>query len=305
MEFEALTPKIGMFHHNTNIGIFCTNNDLYLIDTGSSEKDGKCLLSNIKDLFPNKQIKAILNTHSHSDHCGGNAFIKKETGCEVWAAQKESLLMQIPEAMSFIYWGGFPIEELQSQKFITQDSTFIEKILKEEQIDLGEIKITCISLPGHCFDQLGYVVLDVKANKSVFFLGDGFFGASFLKKYWIPFMYNPQLFRDSVKKIEETFADIFVPSHGDTYNSENIHAIAELNVIVTLETETLILKTLKKASLTTEELLEAVADFAGIDLRLSQFILIGCTLRSYLSELYNSKKITFKIEDNRLLWSIC
>ena len=96
-----------------------------------------------------------------------------------------------------------------------------------------------------------------------------------------------------------------MPSHGTIHSRDSIHAIAELNILATLETETLIVKTLRKAAMTQEELLEAVADFAGLDVKLSQFVLIGSTLRSYLSCLYDSGRITYKIEDNRMLWQAC
>ena len=43
-------------------------------------------------------------------------------------------------------------------------------------------------------------------------------------------------------------------------------------------------------------------DRNDISLKLSQYMLIGCTLRSYLYSLSNQGKITFEIKDNIMKW---
>ena len=63
----------------------------------------------------------------------------------------------------------------------------------------------------------------------------------------------------------------------------------------------MILDELKKPK-TMEELLKAVADRSNITLKTSQYCLIGSTLRSYLSGLYEAGKITYTIEENRMIW---
>ena len=74
-----------------------------------------------------------------------------------------------------------------------------------------------------------------------------------------------------------------------------------MNKLTTLETEQLVLKILKTPH-TAEEVLKEVADYASIPLAMGQYILIGCTLRSYISCLYNKDKLTFSIKENRMLW---
>jgi glyoxylase-like metal-dependent hydrolase (beta-lactamase superfamily II) len=163
------------------------------------------------------------------------------------------------------------------------------------------ITMTAVPLPGHYFDQTGVLLHDNDDGKNVFFLGDALFGKSIIKKYWIPFLYDVGQFRTSLETIENTDADFFIPSHGEIYTKENIHEIAELNKLTTLETEALVLKILK-APHTAEELLTAVADFGEIPLAMGQYVLIGCTLRSYLSCLYNENKVKYELVNNRMLW---
>lgn len=172
------------------------------------------------------------------------------------------------------------------------------------KIELGELCIEIVSLPGHYFDQAGFLVSDKSENKKAFFLGDGFFGIPLLKRFWIPFIYEPEDFRKSIEKIEEIYADFYIPGHGDVCTNENLEAVAEFNIIVTLEFEKLIKKILLKNPQNQEELLKSVADYAGLELKEGNYILIGTTLRSYLSSMNRRGILEHKIVENRLIWSV-
>ena len=71
-DYEAFTSQIGMFHGKTNVGILTDGSSVYCIDTGNTDGDGESLCKCIGELFPGKEIKVLLNTHSHADHCGAN-----------------------------------------------------------------------------------------------------------------------------------------------------------------------------------------------------------------------------------------
>ncbi|HCA20364.1 MAG TPA: hypothetical protein DEO40_06785, partial [Treponema sp.] len=302
--FIKLSGHVGFFPHTTNIGVIATEKKVYIIDSGTCTEDGNEICKAVKDLFPEKKLSVILNTHAHSDHTGGNAEIIRETeDCEIWASFKESRVMDFPESMIVLYYGAAPFKELSELSFSLQEGSSATRILKEETIEIEDgITIECFSLSGHYFEQLGYLVHDGRDGKSSFFLGDSCFGIRMLKKYWIPFMIDPLRFRDSIKKIESIPADFYIPSHGDCMEGDTIQAVAEMNIIVTLETETLILNVLKKAELTHEEVVEAVADYAGLEMKLGQFVLIGSTIKSYLSSLYDRGLVSFRMDSNRMLW---
>ena len=70
----------------TNIGIIeeqlsDTKSNLYMIDSGCNTEDGKRIFTEITEYFSKKDItiKAIINTHSHADHCGANNYIQQKT----------------------------------------------------------------------------------------------------------------------------------------------------------------------------------------------------------------------------------
>lgn len=301
-DITLLTDKIGIFNSYAKSAFIIDETDIYLIDTGTGEQDGKDILKILKSLYPEKKIKAILNTHSHADHCGGNYIIQKETQAEIWTPEKESHIMAFTNLSAATCWGGNPFEELKNPVFTTENNTTATKIINGKIINLNSINISCIPLPGHFLDQTGFLVFDKDKNTKAFFLGDGFFGSSMLKRFWIPFMYNPVEFRNSINRIENTNADYYIPAHGEIYTKENINAIAEINIMVTLELESLIINLLKKEPMTQERLLKKAADYAEIKLKMNQYILIGSTIRSYLSSLYDRKLIRFEIINNEMIW---
>lgn len=300
--FSRLSAHIGVFRHRTNVGVIEAEAGLYLVDSGDCDADGAELCAALAELFPRKKVIAVLNTHGHPDHSGASWYLREHTGCKILAPKKEGVFIENPDLLTVIYWGGRPFRELRQPVFEAQHPCPVDGTLQDNSPDDALIGVSCIPLPGHFYDQQGILVRDKEDEESVFFVADAFFGMSMLRKYWIPYMQDEALFRESVHVIEKTPADTYIPSHGEPCSRETMQALAELNIIITYETEDLILKLLAKQPLTQEELLRQVADYAGIRMRLGQVILIGCTLRAYLSCMYNRGLIAFEVTDNRLLW---
>lgn len=302
--FHALTEHIGYFTGTTNVGLVISGPALFLIDSGDRPEDGEQLATSLRELFPGRRLKAIIHTHGHSDHCGGSKFLREHTGCEIWAPKTESTFIENPGIAPDIYWGGRHFDAKDVPVFQTGDACKVDRLLEEGLLDEPDVSFKLVPLPGHFYDQLGLVVSDKVYGKKAYFLGDAFFGIEMIKNYWIPFMQDQKLFRESLCKIENEEADLFVPSHGMPFNREKLPALAEINKLLTLEMESLILRIIARKPSTCEEILKEVADFAGLHMKLSQYVLIGSTLRSYISRLYNDGKLRYTMEENRLLWSI-
>ena len=51
-----------------------------------------------------------------------------------------------------------------------------------------------------------------------------------------------------------------------------------------------------------EEILKIIFDEYKLTMSSNQYVLIGSTIRSYLSYLYEEEKLTFEFKDNRMYW---
>lgn len=299
-----LSANIFCLATANNIGIISIpqTKELYLIDSGNDEDFAKDILDFIGSRFAGFKIKAILNTHSHADHCGGNPYIKTQTGCQIWASKGEARLMEFPEIETGLIWGGTPVHQIRSPYLMAKPCTADRIFDGEETICLepSSIKVQVISLPGHYLDQTGFLITDTDGKKS-FFMGDALSGRNVIRKYWIQYLYDETQTKKSIQKLAKIHSDSYIPGHGQI--TDNIEGISELNLIAIMETEDLIADELKEPK-STEELLQSLADRNGIRLGLSNYVLIGSTLRSYLSALYEEGRITFEIQDNKLQWKI-
>ncbi|WP_191015590.1 MBL fold metallo-hydrolase [Treponema zioleckii] len=305
--FIQLTEHVFYIKMQTNIGVIKiprgTHTDVYIIDSGNDDVIAQKILEILKNNIPDAKLQAIINTHSHADHCGGNPYIFQQTGCEIWTSKGEASLMEYPEIETALIWGGTAIHDIHS-KFLLAKPSHATKIIEEGKDEIlkidekNQLAIKPISLPGHYMNQIGLLIVDTDGKKS-FFMGDAISGRNVIKRYWIQYLLDETKSKESLHKLAQIESDFYVPSHGDLV--EDIEGLSELNIIALLETEKLILDILRTPK-TTEEILKEVADRNGIKLGISQFVLIGSTLRSYLTGLYEEEKIGWSIEDNILRW---
>ncbi len=290
----------------TNIGIIeerlsDTKSNLYMIDSGCNTEDGKRIFTEITEYFSKKDItiKAIINTHSHADHCGANNYIQQKTNCEIWITENEQGSLINPFLQPIISWGGNPLPEINSSYYVAEKTVPNKIINTNEKLTLlNGIKISFINLPGHYFEMVGILCED--NNKKVLFASDGIFGRKNIGKYWIPFLYDVKEFKNSLDTISSLNADFCIPGHGEP--TSQIEETVELNKIAIISNEQCILEALKYKEQTQEDILKYVADKNEINLHIAQYMLIGCTIKAYLTFLYNEGKISYHIKENKMYW---
>lgn len=290
----------------TNIGIIeeqlsDTKSNLYMIDSGCNTEDGKRIFTEITEYFSQKDIiiKAIINTHSHADHCGANNYIQQKTNCEIWITENEQGSLINPFLQPIISWGGNPLPEINSSYYVAEKTVPNKIINTNEKLTLNNgIKLSFINLPGHYFEMIG--ILCENDNKKILFASDGIFGRKNIGKYWIPFLYDVKEFKNSLDTISSLNADFCIPGHGEP--TSQIEETVELNKIAIISNEQCILEALKHKNQTQEDILKYVADKNEINLHIAQYMLIGCTIKAYLTFLYNEGKISYHIKENKMYW---
>jgi glyoxylase-like metal-dependent hydrolase (beta-lactamase superfamily II) len=285
-----LTDKSWLIPGPTNIGIILRAEGVFLIDSGNDKEAGRKILKIIQEKGWN--LKGIINTHSNADHIGGNDYLQRMTNCEIWATRGEASFINTPIVESSFLWGGYPFRELQS-KFFEAKPSQVTKTIDCENYENG---FEFIPLPGHFIDQIGVLTRD-----KVFYLGDSIFGENILEKYKIPYIYNVKEFRNSLVKIKTIEAEYYVPSHGEVQTK--ILDLADANIHIADDLEKKLIRTIKEKKVF-EDVLSEMATQYGIELNFGQYALVGNTIRSFLSYLYNEGKAKYTFEGNKMYWEV-
>lgn len=269
---------------------FCTfnDNDVFLIDSGNDKDAAKKALKHIE--AKGWKLKFVINTHSHADHIGGNAFIHEKTGCELYASGIDVCFSVYPVLESSFIYGANPLPCYRN-KFLLAKESPVKDISSLELPSDVEI----CHLPGHSFDMIA-----VKTPDDVWFCADALASEATLEKYHISFMYDVKAYLESVEKLCGLKGRLFVPSHAEA--CEDIRTLAKVNT-EKVEYIASLLCTLCKDGLSFDDILKGVFDSFGLCLDATQYALSGSTLRSYLSYLEESGRLYHEVRDNKLVWT--
>jgi len=102
-----------------SIGVYIKEKMAVLIDSGISKdvakEIDKCLMQ------ANVQVAAIINTHCHGDHCGGNAFFQQRyPELKIFSTETEKAFIEDPLMAPICFCGGAAaFNELKKCKPIT------------------------------------------------------------------------------------------------------------------------------------------------------------------------------------------
>ncbi|MBR0811118.1 BJP family subclass B3 metallo-beta-lactamase [Bradyrhizobium diazoefficiens] len=116
-----------------------TSQGLILIDTAMPQSTGMIKDHIAKLGFKVADIKIVLNSHAHLDHTGGFAEIKKETGAQLVAGERDKPLLE---------GGYYPGEEKNED--LTFPPVKVDRTVKEgDKVTLGDATLTAHATPGH------------------------------------------------------------------------------------------------------------------------------------------------------------
>lgn len=287
MELIKVGEKTYYIKNPTNIGIYkIDDNNVYLIDTGNDKDAGRKILKIINE--QGWTVKGIIATHSNADHIGGNKFIQDRTGCKIFAHHIEKCFTQYPVLEPSFLYGGYPFKNLRN-KFLLAKESAVSEI--ENSLPDG---LEFFTLKGHFFDMIG-----VKTSDDVCFLADSLFSGETIKKYHLFFIYDVREFLNTLDYLSTLNASLYIPSHCAALN--DISSLIELNRNKVLEISEKIYNACK-TEMTFEEILKYIFDEYRLMMNENQYVLIGSTVKSYLSYLYDENKLCYEFRDNKMLW---
>lgn len=270
------------------IGVYRANEtDVYLIDSGNDKDAGR----KVRKILDEQgwKLKGILNTHSNADHIGGNRYLQQQTGCKIFSGGIEAAFTESPILEPSFLYGGYPCKDLK-HKFLLADESdttdFSDSDFPKE--------IEIIPLKGHFFDMVGFRTPD-----DIVYLADCLSSRETLDKYQIGFIYDVAEYISTLEKVKSLKAKMFVPSHAPA--SEDITELVQYNINKVSEIAEHITEICNEPTCFEFILQKLFYDY-GLKMNFEQYVLVGSTVRSYLSWLKDSGKIETRFENNMLLW---
>jgi glyoxylase-like metal-dependent hydrolase (beta-lactamase superfamily II) len=290
MEIRKIAGQVHYVPNPVNICVVYTKDSAVLVDSGIDENFARKLCRLLE-----KPAKFLINTHSHADHCGGNAFLKDKFSVHILAPEIERQIIESPILEPFYLFGVAPPKELQT-KFLMAKPCRVDETLEPGTLTLQDVTLSIVPLGGHSPNQVGVAV------DKVLFCADALFSKGAIEKYKMFVVYDVKNFLQTLDLLERSKYDFFLPSHGDL--TGYITELLNLNRKVVENVSNEILKLLKTPR-TFDELLTKLLNGFNIEVKnLVQYVLYRSTVHAYLSYLSDEGYVERDLVASSLLWRV-
>ena len=287
-ELHQITDTAYYIQSPAKIGLVkLEGNDVCLIDSGNDKEAGR----KVRQILDANgwRLRAIYNTHSNADHIGGNKYLQTQTGCDIFAPGIERDFTVHPVLEPSFLYGGFPPQSLRHKFLMAQESEANE--LTPESMPEN---LSMLPLPGHFFDMVGF-----KSADGAVFLADCLSSQETLDKYQITFVYDVAAYLNTLEMVRTLDGKIFVPAHAAA--TEEIAPLAQRNIDKVNEIAERILE-ICISPIPFETILQRLFDSFALTMNIEQYVLVGSTVRSYLSWLNDSGRAEYRFENSQMLW---
>jgi glyoxylase-like metal-dependent hydrolase (beta-lactamase superfamily II) len=288
-----VNKSAGYIPGAVNLGVVKFGEEALLVDAGLNPDSAKKALKALQE--EELTLRYVFNTHSHADHCGGNAFLKRKVkNLTILAPSQEAVFIENPfYEPVYLYGGAEPISQLKTS-FLMAEPSQIDTRVEEGKIVLRGKELQFVNLAGHSPFQMGLLAEDV------FFCADVLFSPEIWEKHRFVYFFNPFKTKESLEKLKDIKASYYVPSHAEP--SESISGLADFNIGKIERFEEGIVDVLKEENLTFDEILAKLAEMEKIEFsNFPSYFLASATVRAYLSNLLEEGKLEVSLK-RKILW---
>ena len=289
----ALDHIIGSAHYvpgRVNIGVIVGEGQAAFIDSGMDENTARKAAQAVEQA--GLRPAAIINTHAHADHCGGNAFLAKRTRAVVYAPPIEAAFIQHPEIEPFYLFGAAPFPAIDGKWFHAAPSRVDHTL--GPSLSICGLELEILPAAGHSINQVA--VLTPEAA----FLGDALLAPELLERYPIQYCYDVVAHRATLARLAGLQKKWYVGAHfAPTQDLEGLLAANRRNLERTAEA---VLGSVAPAA-TTEEVVACAAQALGVlSMDPPAYLLNAAAVKAHLSAQVHAGRLGFEIADGRPLW---
>lgn len=295
-----LQPIAGRAHYlpgANNLGIVLTGDGgAIAIDTGLDKDTGRLIRKALDEAH--LTLRAIINTHHHADHIGGNDYLVRNiAGVTVYAPRLEAALIENPLLEPiYLNMGAAPLSALRT-KWLMAKGTSVDQLIDGQRLTVAGVELEVIALPGHSINQVGLAI------DGVCFAADSFFGAAILQKHGIPYAHDIGVQLSSLDRLAARAELFYLPGHGDLTPRDALEEVLAVNQAAIVHSTQLV-----RAALAEPGELTAVARRVQHALGLSlagipQYAIFVSAVAAHLSYLEAQGQARVALEDAGMVWS--
>lgn len=290
---EWVTRRAGYAPGGVNIGVVRIGDDrALLIDSGLNDSAVRKVLRALAQ--EGRTVSAVVTTHCHADHFGGNAFLVKRTGARVYAPAWDEAVLRYPMFQPVcLYAGADPPASLRTG-FLLADPSPVDHIYTAGTLSIDDVELQAISLAGHSGNQMGLLV------DGVFFCADVVLPESVIERYRMPYLYSVRDHLVALERAEHVECDLVVPGHGPLL--ESITGAVATNTAVVEHVADLVVELCTEPRMPEDVLADVLVRLGAEPKDPAAYYLLHPTIFAYLTYLESLGKLVHEIRGGRSLW---
>ncbi len=236
MSLEWLVEsEIGYYRGPATVGLIKGQTGWIFIDSGVDADVPKKVLKALNGATGDSSLKvsAVINTHAHADHIGGNAYLQKNFNTEVISSTGEKPYIENPFLEPHYLFSAEAPKALHN-KFFEAKSSIVNCAIefvneKGEALPIGSklarivdgVSLELVLIPGHSREMVG-----ILTQEGYFFCGDLLFPKIILEKHPLLFLHDSRQFVKSLEwATSQTFKGVIL-THG-AYYSEHLPLVED------------------------------------------------------------------------------
>jgi glyoxylase-like metal-dependent hydrolase (beta-lactamase superfamily II) len=216
---KQVVPSVYAIQLGVVNAFLIEGHDLTLVDTGSPGSAPQ-IVKAVESLGRSpRDIRHILVTHSHPDHAGGLAELKRITGAAAYMHPLAAEVVRGEEPSRCVQSAPGAVNRILHRIFIPKPPWRIPPALVEHEVYDGDVldctgHIEAIHIPGHCAGQLAFVYHYRPNNGALLFVADA---ASNMRGLGLSLVYEDiQCGLRSLAKLAGMRFEVACFGHGDS-----------------------------------------------------------------------------------------
>lgn len=250
MSLEWIIPEeVGLYRGPACVGIVRGATGWILIDSTVETAAIKKIVKLLPEINPDggRLISAVINTHAHADHCGGNAWLATTYKPDFYASAGEKIYIEAPSLEPHYLFSAEPPKALKNKFFMAEKST-ISHCFEFKKSEAGnkdyepqrslEVTIdgTCLiihKIQGHSIEMIG-----VETKSGQFYCGDLLFTPMILEKHPMLFLHDLADFMESLRWCQTKDFKGVILTHGGYFEDHKplcegtLHRLEENSKII-------------------------------------------------------------------------